>query len=186
MRALHLPAITAALALLPVLGCEPDSTRLLEESERGVEPGEVLGEAGGAVATARTGERHVVQSVAGEEPGESEIMVDGVVIASAPGPDDQPVLLDDGHTVVFVSGRTGVASLWRVDVDGTRLQQLTNVGVKVGQLDDAFVPPPARTLEADGDGVRYDDGYGTRWRVSGAGEATRLRSSTTEVPHVAR
>jgi hypothetical protein len=149
--------ITVALGTCALMACEPDHTRPLEESERGVVAGDSLSEV--------TGTHHVVQSVAGNEPGESEIVVDGVVVAAAPGPDDQPLLLDDERSIVFVSGRTGVASLWRVSVDGSALAQLTNVGLRVGALGDTFVPPPARQMTQDGDAVVYDDGYGGTWRV---------------------
>lgn len=146
---------------IAVLGCDAqrDPALVLDESERHVPAGAALTE----VKTAR----HTVQSVAGDEPGESEIVLDGRVLAAHPGPDDMPLLLDDERAVVFVSARTGVASLWRVDVDGTDLRQLTNIGVKIGAIDpQTFVPPPAWSMAQDGDAVVYDDGSGTMWRVA--------------------
>lgn len=77
-------------------------------------------------------------------------------------------MLDDGSTVVFVSGRSGVASLWRVDVDGGGLRQLTNRGQRPGHLDAAFVPPPARAMREVSGALVYDDGSGRLWRVDAA------------------
>ena len=56
------------------------------------------------------------------EPGESDLWIltaDGQpprALAAAPGADDSAFVLDDGR-VLFVSGRTGVASLWVVAAD---------------------------------------------------------------------
>jgi hypothetical protein len=66
-------------------------------------------------------------------------------IASAPGPDDAPLALSDGR-VAFVSGRTGIASVYVVDVATGALAPLTNVDVKRAK-DPRFVPPPIRALE---------------------------------------
>jgi WD40 repeat protein len=41
--------------------------------------------------------------------------------------DHSPALSPDGQRLVFVSDRTGVAQLWSVDVDGSRLVRLTGV-----------------------------------------------------------
>src|SRR5258706_5177445 len=57
-----------------------------------------------------------VVSRAGDEPGESDLFVFEVdgrfrALAPAPGPDDLPTALPDGR-IAFVSGRTGLASLY--------------------------------------------------------------------------
>lgn len=177
-RSLLLPL--CACALCAVSACAgPPPPRLLDESERGVDVGAALhvavhDGAGGA---------HTVRSVKGDEPGESELELDGKPLAPAPGPDDLPLLVEvggadgaDGLAVVFVSGRSGVASLWRVDVDGGGLRQLTNAGLRPGHLDERFVPTPARTMSADDGAVTYDDGSGRVWRVDLArGTATSTR-----------
>lgn len=164
------------LLLLGVLsGCAPAA--VLEETEgAAVERGQAL--------TVSSTQRHTVQSIAGNQPGESDLFIDGRPLATAPGPDDMPLLFDgDDHgdkVVVFVSARSGIASLWRVDINGGGLRQLTNRGLVVGKLDvedPVFVPPPARALERDGRSVVYDDGSGTRWRVDiDSGVAARVKS----------
>ena len=86
-------------------------------------------------------------------------------LAAARGADGLPFLLEDGR-LLFVSTRTGVASIFVVELDGTQLRQLTNVGLKPGRLGDRFVPPPIA-----GDGMRqqgalvlYDAGDAT-WSI---------------------
>lgn len=155
-------------------GCAPAA--VLEETEgAAVERGQAL-----TVSSTKT---HTVRSIAGDQPGESDLVIDGRPLATAPGPDDMPLLFDgvDGAgVVVFVSARSGIASLWRVDINGGGLRQLTNRGLVVGKLDvedPVFVPPPARALERDGRSVVYDDGSGTRWRVDiDSGVAARVKS----------
>jgi hypothetical protein len=94
------------------------------------------------------------------------------VIADSDGVDDRPSISDDGVTVVFVSGRTGIASLWRTTLDGAPAVQLTNKDIVAGIERDGppegFVPPPvmADRLEwVSTDVVRYDAGDGEFWRV---------------------
>ena len=53
-----------------------------------------------------------------------------------------PFALPDGSGVIFVSTRTGIASIFRADRDGTR--QLTNLGAEDTGQD--FVPIPTGTL----------------------------------------
>jgi len=103
------------------------------------------------------------------EPGETDLWLvsdDGappVAIAPGPGADDTPIALADGR-VVFVSGRSGVASLW-LWTKGQEPRQLTNVGEVPGALSSSFVPVPeqgtwvseaasALTYEVDGRAVR--------------------------------
>jgi TolB protein len=107
------------------------------------------------------------------------------VIADGEGVDDRPSVSPDRKTVVFVSGRTGVASLWRTTLDGADPVQLTNANIEVGVErtgpPDGFVPPPvmADRLEwLSADVVRYDAGEGEFWNVNvRTGEANREGAS---------
>lgn len=94
------------------------------------------------------------------------------VIADAPGVDDRPTLSPDGETLVFVSGRTGIASCYRTTVHGDPPVQLTNVGIKAGvpRSEDppGFVPPPVvadRIEWLNDDVIRYDAGGGELWTL---------------------
>jgi hypothetical protein len=119
-----------------------------------------------------------VVSRAGGEPGESDLVVvedDGGfrTLATAPGPDDLPTALPDGR-VAFVSGRTGLASLYVVDPKDEALVQLTNRGAR--RIGPDFVPPPARRIEVSAAWLDYDDGHGDRWHIEIAtGRAERSR-----------
>jgi len=73
------------------------------------------------------------------------------------GSEDRPVLSRDGRRLAFVSGRTGMASWWVLDLSGKlpvaedAATQLTNVGLKRGRPGRApvgFVPPPDGTVYA--------------------------------------
>lgn len=95
------------------------------------------------------------------------------VLADGAGIDDRPAVSPDGKTVVFVSGRTGIASLWRTTLEGAEPVQLTNAHIEVGVERDGdpegFVPPPMRVdrLEwVNADVVRYDAGDGEYWEVN--------------------
>lgn len=101
------------------------------------------------------------------------------VLADAPGVDDRPALSPDGNTVVFVSGRTGVASFYRTTLEGAPPVQLTNVGIALGVPrkgpPPGFVPPPVvgdRVQWLSDDVIRYDAGGGELWTLdirTGAG-----------------
>lgn len=113
-----------------------------------------------------------------EDDGETAIAVarpDGVVtiLADSEGVDDRPSVAPDGKTVLFVSGRTGIASLWRTTVDGSAPVQLTNAHIEAGVErtgePEGFIPPPIRIdrLEwVSADVVRYDAGDGEYWEVN--------------------
>ncbi len=59
---------------------------------------------------------------------------------------DRPAISPDGERVAFVSGRTGVASIWLVPFAGGDAVQLTNAGLEdnrvPGQPPTNFVAPP--------------------------------------------
>lgn len=89
------------------------------------------------------------------------------------GTEDRPVVSPDGHAVAFVSGRTGIASLWTFPLaDGaTTAVQLTNVGLEhvrhaSGVAPEGFVPPPDQTtLRWDQDGLSWV-AQKQRWTVA--------------------
>ena len=113
------------------------------------------------------GRRQLERPRAGDEPGESDLTLVSAngtqrVLAAGPGPDDLPTLLTDGR-IAFVSGRTGVASLFVVDPKDDDVVQLTNRGLR--RVTPDFVPPPVRRIEVAREFVEYDAGRGQRWRV---------------------
>ncbi|MDR0967201.1 MAG: hypothetical protein LBM75_12020 [Myxococcales bacterium] len=58
-----------------------------------------------------------------------------------------PLFTPDGQSLVYLSGETGLASFWRVDLDGQNRRQLTNQNVRPeagGVLSQDFVPPAER------------------------------------------
>ncbi|GEN11996.1 TolB protein [Myxococcus fulvus] len=100
--------------------------------------------------------------------------VDGrvTVVADGPGLDAMGSVSPDGRTVVFVSGRTTMASWFRTTLDGAEPVQLTNVGLKAGALRDGvpanFVPPPINTGAMEWlseDRLRYAAGGGELWTL---------------------
>jgi hypothetical protein len=106
------------------------------------------------------------------EPGETDLWLvsdDGApprALAAAPGADDSPQLLPDGR-VVFVSGRSGVASLWIVDqTPGAAPRQLTNIGERPGALSSSFVPPPEGPVTVDGDRLTFTDQAGAAHTIA--------------------
>ena len=108
----------------------------------------------------------IVVAQLGDEPGESDLQWlrkgTTATLAPAAGPDEMPIALPDGR-VAFVSGRTGLASLWVIDLATQSLQQLTNVGRT--RVDAEFVPPPVRDVRVDAFAIRYDAGDGQYLRV---------------------
>ena len=73
--------------------------------------------------------------------------------------EDRPAHGPDG--LAFVSGVTGIASLWVLDLESGETLQVTNVGVEdepraPGVAPRGFVPPPdPETLRWDDDGVHW-------------------------------
>lgn len=86
---------------------------------------------------------------------------ESVRIAGPPAP-DRPAISPDGETIAFVSGVTGVASVWVTPFEGgVDPTQLTNVGLHLVKRDPAhppagFVPPPIDgSLTFDGDELSW-------------------------------
>jgi WD40 repeat protein len=114
----------------------------------------------------------------GNEPHETSIGIVDLTgrvkeIADGPGVDAMPTVSPDGKTVVFVSGRTSVASFFRTTVDGAEPVQLTNKGLSAWLLSqgvpDDFVPPPVSNYAmewVDNDTLRYNAGGGEFWKLN--------------------
>lgn len=68
-------------------------------------------------------------------------------IAAEKGADEMPLVLEDGR-VLFASTRTGRASLWIAELDGSSLRQIPDV------------PPPVSYVSHEGTKVTYDAGEG--------------------------
>jgi hypothetical protein len=95
------------------------------------------------------------------------------VLAAHPGPDDQPIAVPDGR-ILFVSGRTGIVSLFVVDPKTDTVRQLTNHGLSPGKPLVGFVPPPVSVESVSETAIVYDAGGDERWRVRlDTGEASR-------------
>jgi TolB protein len=95
------------------------------------------------------------------------------VLADGPGVDAAPSISPDGKTVVFVSGRTSVASFYVTTVDGAEPKQLTNVGLENWMLFEgvpaSFVPPPVSSHHMEwvnDDVLRYNAGGGEFWTIN--------------------
>lgn len=123
----------------------------------------------GVVASRREGP-HEVRIVRTRGPG-TALLLDGVPLLEDGWNPDRPALAPDG-TVAFVSGRTGIASIWTVR-RGEAPAQVTNVGLegakrRPGQPPPGFVPPPVDdSLAFDGDVLRWsgpDGPHLARWR----------------------
>ncbi len=98
-----------------------------------------------------------------------------VRLTSARGSDDRPVFSPDGSRVAFISGQTGIASWWvielsRIGAEGVA-RQLTNVQLpprRSGEPPEGFLPPP--------DGVEY------RWTADGLSWVADGHEYTLPVP----
>jgi TolB protein len=95
------------------------------------------------------------------------------VLADGPGVDAVPAISPDGKTVVFVSGRTTVASFYVTTVDGAEPRQLTNLGLENWMLFEgvpaSFVPPPVSSHHMEWvseDVLRYNAGGGEFWKLN--------------------
>jgi TolB protein len=95
------------------------------------------------------------------------------VLADGPGVDAVPTISPDGKTVVFVSGRTTVASFYVTTVEGAAPKQLTNLGLENWMLFEGvpanFVPPPVSNHHMEWvneDVLRYNAGGGAFWKIN--------------------
>lgn len=74
----------------------------------------------------------------------------------------------DGQHVAFVSGRTGLASVYVASVAGGTPVQLTNEGLSGGRgLPEGFVAPPRATPRFEGDQLCWTDPAANRGRCVG-------------------
>ena len=97
-----------------------------------------------------------------------EVTVGGktLVLADASYRPDRIALAPDGSLAAFVSGRTGLASVYVVPTDGSRAPvQLTNVGLDRTHRD-GFVAPPAHPPVFVGATLRWTDGTGVAHEVA--------------------
>ncbi len=96
-------------------------------------------------------------------------------LTTDPHEDYVPTVTPDGRSVVFTSERGGFPSLWRMDLDGGSLKQLTS-----GQED------YAQNVSPDGRWVLFDSwrsGRMTPWKVSiDGGEPTQVVDKFTRSP----
>lgn len=70
--------------------------------------------------------------------------------------ESRPVFTPDGRAVIFVSGASGCASLYRVELSGGGVRQLTNVGL--ARPGPATIPPPpdAASVRWEGETLVYE------------------------------
>jgi hypothetical protein len=99
-------------------------------------------------------------------------------LAPARGWNGLPLFTSDGEALVFLSSRTGVASFFRIDVNGERSTQLTNQTVR--QAPEGFGPdfvPPANSRRGmrwvEGPILEFDAGGGELWHLDVSSGAAR-------------
>ncbi len=78
-----------------------------------------------------------------------------------PGPEDRPLFSPDGAQLAFVSGKTGWASVYVMDLASREVVQVTNEGVedlprKPGEAPEGFVPPPASNFTWTAEGLSWE------------------------------
>ena len=101
----------------------------------------------------------------------TELLVDGVVALDAGWSPDRVVVSPEG-AVAFVSGRTGLASVWVLLPRGTEPVQLTNVGLEgvkrsPGHPPPGFVAAPPGPMRFEGDTLTWtgpDGPLAVAWR----------------------
>jgi hypothetical protein len=85
-------------------------------------------------------------------------------VVAGPGYNNAPTFAPDGKTLLFVSTRTGLSSVFRVGLDGQAERQLTNRGL--GTVGPAFVPPPEQAVSTRFERERFTwTASGARWFV---------------------
>jgi len=101
-------------------------------------------------------------------------------LTNEPGVDDRPAWSPDGEQILFVSGRSGLASLWMMSPDGGGQVQITNKGIKggTGRAPEGFVPVPLSSRDLrwkESRRVTYSGGDGL-WNVDiETGEAEKIQ-----------
>lgn len=149
------------LILLAALGCSP------------TEP--PVDRAGAAEQVERTSSGRTVRTIREDGARSTRVEVeleDGSLIEVAPHDNaDRAVLSEDGRHVAWVSGHTGLASVWVSEVRaGAEPIQVTNVGIEPtpGRAPDGWTPPPHDdSLHFEGDHLVWDSPQGPqreRWR----------------------
>lgn len=90
------------------------------------------------------------------------------IAAFAGSSESRPIFTPDNRAVIFVSGRSGVASLYRVELKSGEVKQLTNVGL--ARVTAGFVPPPPDVagMHFEGEQLVYASG-GRTFRVNTGG-----------------
>lgn len=89
-----------------------------------------------------------------------------------PDSEDRPTFSPDGRRVAFVSGRTGIAAWWVIELPtaglATEARQLTNFKVerRPGQPPDGWIPVPDGTTYAWTDAGLTWVAEGQRWSVT--------------------
>ena len=92
-------------------------------------------------------------------------------VVAWPGSEDRPSLSPDGRRLAFVSNRTGISSVYVIEVDrpGAAAVQLTNLGIEVGRgpIPETFIPPPDSppVIRWEGDFLTWTSG-GEIYRVA--------------------
>jgi hypothetical protein len=117
---------------------------------------DVLGEpafGGGVVAVVRVAREPVFTEVAIWSEGSSGARV---LVPMAWRP-DRVAVSPDGQHVAFVSGRTGLASVYVVSVEDEAPRQLTNTGLSGPGIPQGFVPPPRTAPRFAGEQLCWDD-----------------------------
>ena len=91
----------------------------------------------------------------------------------------KPAVSPDGSFIIFVSRRTGSAHLWRMDIDGTNLRQLTDRNTE-----------SYPDISPDGRWIAYtsiDEGLPTIWKMAidrDHGDPVRLTEKASSFPSI--
>ncbi len=136
------------LALLLACATPPAPEARAPAAERSI-PAESDRPVTGVSGSVASGERTVLARFRDGAMGSEIVAVEGGVervLVPASFNADRPAISGDGERVAFVSGKTGLASIWVVPFAGGEPVQVTNVGVarRKGErgAPEGFVPPP--------------------------------------------
>ncbi|MCB9644118.1 MAG: hypothetical protein H6728_13665 [Myxococcales bacterium] len=94
----------------------------------------------------------------------------------------QPIWSPQGDEVIYISTRTGLASLWKVSISQAQPQQLTNRGLTLGQgLPPSYVPPPHLGRQSwEGRWLVYDSSD-SFWAVQTDGKGQKKLADTSPI-----